>query len=168
MSHNRFLREIAPIAAAAAAAFLIELAAQTTGWAAGWTYALAGVAATCLVLVGVPFALGYRVSVEPSSTPQPIAGVPAQHMSRSLVYVDLGRTDDFVASDHIQLRSWTGRTLTSVGDFRVDTDPQEPPNEPPYSFLLLDRQKQTAIIESEPTPSSPLIQTPTLALDYQC
>jgi hypothetical protein len=73
VSKRQILHVLIPAAGAIVAAFLIELGAQTTGWAAAWTYVLAGLVVGFLVIIGVPFALGYRFAIEPIE----VASLPA-------------------------------------------------------------------------------------------
>lgn len=64
MRSRRVVRALGPFVLAAALALVIDLLAKITSWNSTWTFALAGFGAGLLLILGTPFAFGFRPALQ--------------------------------------------------------------------------------------------------------
>jgi hypothetical protein len=159
------MREAIPIVGIVVSAFLIELGEQITGWAAAFTYVLVGVVAACLLLVGVPFALGFRFALAPlgeeasAAITRPAAGLILQpqpsHLARYDAFLPLNARMYWSSTAHepddwweaIQERTartgrWEVDRATSLSTFGTSKQLVVEPVHP---------QKAASIMETKPS-----------------
>ena len=130
-------RRLLPAAVAVILAFLIELGAQETGWAAAWTYSLIGFAVACLILVGGPYAMSLQLSrpadagiddgrgeeaIETAIVASSLIGVVAISEVQSIIVLEDWEVDSILTNR--PLATATGRTPR----IRIGAEPRQ------YSF----------------------------------